>query len=138
MNFTLNLLFGLIYMNNLIISIKPEFVEKILSGEKKYEFRRRIYKQEVDKIYIYQTLPKQGIVGCFTPGAIIKDSPQNLWDRFSHVSGTTEEHLISYLHDLDEAYAIEITNLKTFNEPFIPDGIKAPQSYKYIDFDLNE
>ena len=123
---------------NLIISIKPQFVEKILSGEKKYEFRRRIYKQKVEKIYIYQTLPQQGIVAYFTPGEIIKDTPQNLWDRFSHISGTTKEHLLDYLHDLDEAYAIEITNLKTFNEPFIHDDIKAPQSYKYIDFDLKE
>ena len=67
-------------MNNLIISIKPEFVEKILTGEKKYEFRRRIYRQEVDNIYIYQTLPDAGIVAHFTPSEIIKDTPQNLWD----------------------------------------------------------
>ncbi len=31
---------------NLIISIKPQFVAKILTGEKKYEFRRRIYRQK--------------------------------------------------------------------------------------------
>ena len=62
---------------NLIISIKPKFVQKILAGEKKYEFRRRIYRQKVDKIYIYQTLPEQGIVAYFTPDKIIKDTPQN-------------------------------------------------------------
>ena len=121
---------------NLIISIKPKFVQKILSGEKKYEFRRRIYRQKVDKIYIYQTLPEQGIVAYFTPGEIIKDTPQNLWERFSEVSGTTEDHLLSYLHDLNEAYAIEITDLKIYDTPFIPEDIKAPQSYKYIDYDL--
>jgi type I restriction enzyme S subunit len=121
---------------NLIISIKPKFVQKILAGEKKYEFRRRIYRQKVDKIYIYQTLPEQGIVAYFTPGEIIKDTPQNLWERFSEVSGTTEEHLLSYLHDLNEAYAIEITDLKVYDTPFIPEDIKAPQSYKYIDYDL--
>ena len=33
-------------------------------------------------------------------------------------------------------YAIEITNLKIFEEPFIPEVIQAPQSYKYIDYDL--
>ena len=68
---------------NLIISIKPQFVAKILSGEKKYEFRRRIYKHEVDKIYIYQTLPEQGIVGYFTPGEIIKDTPQLMGQLFT-------------------------------------------------------
>ena len=125
-------------MRKILISINPEHVAKILSGEKKYEFRRRIYKEDVDKIYIYQTLPEQGVVAYFTPGEIIKDTPQNLWERFSEVSGTTEDHLLGYLHDLDEAYAIEITDLKTFDEPFIPEGIKAPQSYKYVDFDLME
>jgi predicted transcriptional regulator len=121
---------------NLIISIKPQFVEKILSGEKKYEFRRRIYKKEVEKIYIYQTLPYAGIVAYFTPGEIVKDTPQNLWDRFKDVSGTTEEHLLGYLHDKEYGYAIEITDLKIFEEPFIPKGIAAPQSYKYIEYDL--
>lgn len=121
---------------NLIISIKPQFVAKILSGEKKYEFRRRIYKREVDKIYIYQTLPDAKIVAYFTPGIIVKDSPENLWKRFKDVSGTTEEHLLDYLHDKDEAYAIEITNLEILEKPFIPDGILPPQSYRYIDRDL--
>ena len=122
---------------NLIISIKPQFVEKILSGEKKYEFRRRIFTKEVGKIYIYQTLPDAGIVAYFTPGKIIKDTPQNLWDNFKDVSGTTEEYLLGYLHDKSEAYAIEITDLVIFDEPFIPDAIKAPQSYKYIDYEYN-
>ena len=122
---------------NLIISIKPQFVEKILSGEKKYEFRRRIYTKEVDKIYIYQTAPDSKIVAYFKPGKIIKDTPENIWKNFKEVSGTTEEHLMDYLHDKDEAYAIEITDLKIFEKSFIPEGIKAPQSYKYINNDLN-
>ena len=121
---------------NLIISIKPQFVAKILSGEKKYEFRRRIYKKEVDKIYIYQTLPEAGIVAYFKPGKIIKDTPENLWNNFKDVSGTTEEHLLSYLHDKEEAYAIEITELHIFEIPIIPKDIQAPQSYKYIDYDF--
>lgn len=121
---------------NLIISIKPEFVAKILTSEKKYEFRRRIYKKEVDKVYIYQTLPNPGIVAYFKPGEIIKDTPENLWSNFKDVSGTTEEFLLSYLHDKEEAYAIEITNLHVFETPIMPENIRAPQSYKYIDYDL--
>lgn len=121
---------------NLIISIKPQFVEKILSGEKRYEFRRRIYKKEVDKIYIYQTLPDAKIVAYFKPGKIIKDTPEGLWKNLKDVSGTTEESLMAYLHDKTEAYAIEITDLVILETPLIPEGIQAPQSYKYIDYDL--
>ena len=121
---------------NLIISIKPEFVNKIISGEKKYEFRRIIYKKEVEKIYIYQTLPNSGIIGYFTPGRIIKDTPANLWNNLKDISGTSEEFFMSYFHDKSEGYAIEIENLVVFEKPLTDSAIKAPQSYKYIDYDL--
>jgi predicted transcriptional regulator len=121
---------------NLIISIKPQFVEKILSGEKKYEFRRRIYRKSIEKIYIYQTSPDAKIVGYFKPGKIIKDTPENLWNEFSDVSGTTKDSLLTYLHDKDEAYAIEITDLVIFETPIKNEDIPVPQSYQYIDFDL--
>ena len=121
---------------NLIISIKPEFVNKIISGEKKYEFRRRIYKKEVEKIYIYQTLPNSGIIGYFTPGKIIKDTPANLWNNLKDLSGTSEEFFMSYFHDKSEGHAIEIENLVVFEKPLADSDIKAPQSYKYIDYDL--
>ena len=38
---------------NVILSIKPEFVEKIFSGEKQYEYRKILFKQKVDTVYIY-------------------------------------------------------------------------------------
>ena len=121
---------------NLIISIKPEFVEKIISSEKKYEFRRRIYKKEVEKIYIYQTLPNSGIVGYFIPSKIIKDTPVNLWNNLKKVSGVSEEFFMSYFYGKTEGYAIEIENLIIFQKPITDSGIKAPQSYKYIDYDI--
>jgi type I restriction enzyme S subunit len=121
---------------NLIISIKPEFVSKIISGEKKYEFRRLIYRKEVDKIYIYQTLPHAGIIGYFNPGEIIKSTPSDLWNSLNDVSGTSEEFFNSYFHDKSEGYAIEIKNLVVFDNPITDSGIRAPQSYKYIDYDL--
>ena len=40
-------------MPSILLSIKPEYVEKILSGEKRYEFRRKLCKDEIDKIYVY-------------------------------------------------------------------------------------
>lgn len=121
---------------NLIISIKPKFVNKIIFGEKKYEFRRKIYKKEVEKIYIYQTLPNSGIIGYFTPSKIIKDTPLNLWNNLKEVSGTNEEFFMSYFHGITEGYAIEIDNLVVFEKPITDSDIKAPQSYKYIDYDL--
>ena len=50
---------------NVILSIKPEFVEKIFSGEKQYEYRKILFKQKVDTIYIYASRPVSKIVGEF-------------------------------------------------------------------------
>ena len=49
----------------LLLSIRPEFVEKIISHEKKYEFRKRIFRKNVDKIFIYSSSPEKKIIGYF-------------------------------------------------------------------------
>ena len=49
-----------------LLSIKPEFVEKIFSGEKRFEYRKSIFKQQnIDTIVIYSTMPVGMIVGEF-------------------------------------------------------------------------
>ena len=46
-----------------LLSIKPEFVEKIFSGEKRFEYRKSIFKQQnIDTIVIYSTMPVGMIV----------------------------------------------------------------------------
>ena len=37
---------------NVLLSVKPKYAEKIVEGEKKYEFRRAIFKkQDIEKVY---------------------------------------------------------------------------------------
>ncbi|MDR3223832.1 MAG: hypothetical protein LBT66_08920 [Methanobrevibacter sp.] len=50
---------------NVLISIKPNYVEKIVSKEKTYELRRTIFKKEVKKAFIYSTYPEKKIIGYF-------------------------------------------------------------------------
>lgn len=48
----------------ILISIKPQFVDKIRRGEKKFEFRRVLPKhQEVDTIIVYASKPVGKVVG---------------------------------------------------------------------------
>ena len=37
-------------MSKILMSIKPEYVDKIFSGEKKYEYRKRLCKKKIDTI----------------------------------------------------------------------------------------
>ena len=65
-------------MCKLLMSINPEHVENILSGEKRYEFRKTRCKEHVDTILIYSTSPVMKIVGEVEVKGIIKDSPNCL------------------------------------------------------------
>ena len=83
---------------NLLLSIKPEFVNKILTHEKLYEFRKSIFKQKVDKIFIYSSYPVKKIVGYFEVTEIICETPIELWNSFSDVSGISEKDFFKYLY----------------------------------------
>ena len=121
---------------NLLISIKPEFVEKILSGEKKYEFRRTIFRQKVDKVYIYSTSPDKLIVGYFDFEEVIEDTPSNLWDKFNGCGGISKESFFEYYEGKEIGYAIKIGKLHVFSKPIDVSTLKdfrAPQSFCYIE-----
>ncbi|MFL7010932.1 ASCH domain-containing protein [Enterovibrio norvegicus] len=120
-----------------LLSIKPEFVEKIISGEKLFEYRKVIFKRpEVTSIVIYSTMPEGKIVGEFTIGSIIKKSPEELWEETKSASGINKKFFDSYFANRDIAYAIEIIEFKKYEEPINPyqkeRGFKAPQSFKYL------
>ena len=121
---------------NVLISIKPEFVEKIISHEKRYEFRRRIFKKEVKNVIIYSTAPSKKIVGYFELENIIKDSPLNLWNSCSDFAGIDEKDFFNYFLGISKGFALKIGHLELF-ENFVDtenlDDFRAPQSFKYID-----
>ena len=121
---------------NLLISIKPEFVKKILAYEKLYEFRKSIFKEDVDKIFIYSTYPVKKIVGYFEVNEIICESTQELWNSFSEVSGISKKDFFKYYANSNEGFAIKIDNLHIFEE-YIDmsqyDDFRAPQSFCYVE-----
>ena len=60
-----------------LLSIKPEYVEKIFSKEKKYEFRKSIFKNpNIKSIIIYSSSPVKKVVGEFEIENIIQDTPK--------------------------------------------------------------
>lgn len=121
---------------NALMPIKPEFVSKILAHEKLYEFRKSIFKQNVEKVYIYSTHSVKKIVGYFEVGEIISGPPIDLWNSFSDVSGICEKDFFKYYCGCGEGFAIKISNLCVFEE-FIDmdkyENFRAPQSFCYIE-----
>lgn len=121
-----------------LLSIKPEFVEKILSGEKLFEYRKAIFKRpEVKSVVIYSTMPEGKIVGEFLIGEIIAKHPRELWEETKDVSGIERKFFDEYFTERSIAYAIQIKNLIEYDTPIDPykldPNFKAPQSFKYVD-----
>ncbi len=121
-----------------LLSIKPEFVEKIISGEKRFEYRKAVFKRpEIKSVVIYSTMPEGRIIGEFSIGEIIAKRPEDLWEATKNVSGIDRRFFDEYFVGRDVAYAIQIKDFVQYKEPINPylkeKGFKAPQSFKYLD-----
>lgn len=123
-------------MCQILMSINPEHVEKILNGTKKYEFRKHASKIIPDKIIIYCTTPVQRIVGEVEVKEVLQDKPSKIWSITSSKSGINKEFFDSYYDGRNTAVAYKLGTIKKYNkQKTLRDfGIKvAPQSYVYID-----
>ncbi|AFQ44901.1 hypothetical protein [Desulfosporosinus meridiei] len=127
-------------MLNVLISIKPKYVQEILGGKKKYEYRKSIFKREVDKIYIYSTSPDRKIVGYFKFVGYLKEDPEKIWEITKECSGIDKESFKEYFNNKTHAYAIKIEQLYIFHTPIDPHKVLqnfiAPQSYFYLQGDI--
>lgn len=120
---------------NVLISIKPKYVEKIILKEKTYELRKNIFKKEVSNVLIYSTSPEKKIVGYFKSNKIIKDKPENLWDDLSDRLGIDEKDFFDYFANKDVGFALKIDELEVFKSPIETDKLedfRPPQSFKYL------
>ena len=120
-----------------LLSIKPEFVEEIFNGNKKFEYRKAIFKnKDVKTIVIYSTMPVGKIVGEFDIDSILEEHPKKIWDKTKKYSGISEELYDYYFDGREKSFAIKIKSLKEYDEPICPystyDNFTAPQSFKYI------
>lgn len=123
---------------DVLLSIKPKYVKSILEGEKRYEFRKAIFKnRSVDRVFIYSSAPVQRIVALFEISTILEDHPDDLWDKVHDYAGIDDTEFFSYFAGRSRGYAIGINNLQEFDEPINPKeripGFVPPQSYCYLD-----
>ncbi len=121
-----------------LLSIKPRYAEAIVNGDKKYEFRKSIFKKrEIEKVYIYVTSPTKKIIGAFQIRKIIEAHPNNLWNELMNFSGLSQREFFGYFDGCEVGFAIEIENLERFEKPIDPwslmPSFRPPQSFYYMD-----
>ncbi|WP_368487128.1 ASCH domain-containing protein [Spiroplasma sp. DGKH1] len=120
----------------ILLSIHPEFVEKILSGEKEYEFRKVITKHKPTKMIIYSTSPISKVVAEAEIEEIIIDKPEVVWNKTKKSSGIAIEFFFEYYDNKELAIAYKLKNV---NKYVVPKELKEfgistpPQSFQYLD-----
>ena len=122
-------------MSQMLLSINPEHVENILSGKKKYEFRKVRCRNEINSIIIYATSPIMRVVAEVEIIAIIEDAPQMVWRKTAKNAGITKSFFNQYYEGKAKAVAYELGEVQVYPEPReLEDlGIRhAPQSFVYV------
>lgn len=122
----------------ILLSIHPEYVEKILKGEKTFEFRKKIpncFKDD-QRIAIYSTSPVRRVVAYVDAGDVISGKPSAVWRQTSKMAGLSKIEFDSYFYGREVACAIPIECVHRINKPITlrqagyTSG--APQSFSYL------
>jgi predicted transcriptional regulator len=123
-----------------LLSIKPEFAEKIFNGTKKFEFRRLLFKNpNVKTVVVYASSPVQKVIGEFEIESILNLKPEILWEKTKEHAGISEAYFYQYFGDKEMGFAIKIKKVKRYQIALSLQkeyNAKPPQSFMYLESEL--
>ena len=122
-------------MKKILISIKPEYVERIINGTKKYEYRTKAAKSDIKSLIIYSTFPTKKVVAEVFIDDVLCYSPNELWDLTKDQAGISKIDFFKYFDNREKAYAYKLGKVKVYKsaKTLSDFGVKyAPQSYRYV------
>jgi predicted transcriptional regulator len=116
---------------NVLMSIRPQYADAILSGAKRYELRRRRPSFGTgSQVIVYSSSPDQRLLGTFETGTIHEAAPETLWKLVRGQAGIDRSTFADYFVGCDVAYAIEVRSPQRL-EP-APLRFRPPQSYLFL------
>lgn len=121
----------------ILLSIKPEFAEKIFNGTKKFEFRRSLFKNKnIMTVVVYASSPVQKVIGEFEIDHILNEDIHQLWQETKEFSGISESYFFDYFDKKEKGYAIKIKTTKRYTKTLsLKDdyNVTPPQSFMYLE-----
>lgn len=122
-------------MSKMLLSIKPEYVDKIVAGKKKYEFRKFHCREDVDTIVIYATAPIKKVVGEVALLDIIEGDVEYVWHKTRGFGGIMKKDYKAYYKGRKAAIAYHLGKVTLYADLMeLKDlGLDyVPQSFAYI------
>jgi len=124
--------------NGLLMSIRPQFINKIFHGDKVVEIRKKFnHKWSNRRVTLYSSHPTKAVVGYATIHSVIDDSPSNVWERYGYQLGCSKIEFDNYTAGLNKVFAIQLSNVNPYKSPmllsqlswFLDKKLIPPQSY---------
>lgn len=121
-----------------MLSIRPQYVDSILAGDKRFEYRRRIFKRnDVNMMAIYSTAPVSAVVAEANVGTVISGTLDEVWGKTSEWAGITYSEFARYFCGCETAFAIALSEVRRLDEPvrleeYAPEVKRPPQSFVYL------
>lgn len=119
----------------ILLPIKEEYIERILNGEKKYEYRHCLAQKKIDTIILYATAPKCVVVGEVSVIGRIEKPPTVLWEETKKYAGITRKKYREYFSGKKNAKAYVLGKPIRYSRemPLEEFGLThAPQSFIYL------
>lgn len=122
-----------------LLSIYPRYANKILSGEKRLEFRKSWATNNVAAFVIYATAPIRKIVGIARVKQVHHGSATALWRLARERGGGVSRRILyDYFRGKQDGFAIEIESVLPCANPLDPEkflpNFNPPQSFTYLDW----
>jgi predicted transcriptional regulator len=124
--------------NQLLLTVRPKFADRIIAGKKTVELRRKFSTRWAGhQINLYASEPIASLVGEARISCVHRNHPEIIWQRFQHYVGCTKEEFDAYVSGAEEIYAIELDDVQAYRDR-LPRGQMAhllneeltpPQSY---------
>ena len=117
--------------NRLLLSMRPEYAERVFKGKKQVEIRKKFSEKWLgSKVVVYGTHPLAALMGEVTVSGVTVGPPKTIWERFGGRAGCSHEEFAEYVASATQVYAIELNDATPYLCP-----ISTNEIAKIIDLD---
>lgn len=132
---------GVGWDQDLIMSIRPEYAERILAGTKTVEIRRRFSTARVPATCVlYASSPVQQVVGQVNIVRATRLDPYQAWVRFGQRAQCSQREMVDYASGANEVSVLELANPLRYPTPvalstirsWMDRSMRPPQNHSLI------
>ena len=125
---------------HILISLEARHADKIFSGSKQVELRRRtMHVEPGTTVWIYAKLPIGSIIGRVKIVSVHALSPTEIWRQYGKISGLSKSEFFEYFSGIKKGFALVLEDAERLNSYLsledireIYDSFQPPQFFAHL------